>query len=394
MYLQILKNYILGYVKITVEGYFIERLINLCMKNRILLWNSKRKKSTLLEANVSIKDFRRIIQFAKQSKCKVKIKSKKGLPFIFNRYKKRKIFFIFLCLIVVGILSLSNFVWNIEITGNITISSEELMQSLKNEGLDIGKLKSRIDTKEIINKMRLNRNDLAWIGIELKGTNAIVKIVEADEKPEIVPEDEYCNIVATKDAMIVKVNAINGTPLVKEGDVVKESTPLIGGWLEGKYTGMRYVHANGSVQAKVWYSQKQKIELKQVVTSKNGNSETKYSLRLNNFTINFYKTLSKFEKYDTIEENKKLKLFSDFYLPIEIIKKTNHELINEEKVYEKEEAKQEAVTRAKEILDEQIETKENIINTYINYNETEEYIEAEVIYEVLEEIGTKEKIVF
>lgn len=394
MYLQILKNYILGYVKITIEGYFIERLINLCMKNRILLWNSKRKKSTLLEANISIKDFRRIIEFAKQSKCRVKIKAKKGLPFIFNKYKKRKIFFIFLCLIVVGILSLSNFVWNIEITGNTTIAGEELMQSLKEEGLNIGSLKSKIDTKEIINKMRLNRNDLAWIGIELKGTNAIVKIVEADQKPEIIPEDEYCNIVAIKPAMIVKVNAINGTPLVKEGDIVKENTPLIGGWLEGKYTGMRYVHANGSVQGKVWYSEKQKIELKQVVASKNGNSETKYSLRLNNFTINFYKTLSKFEKYDTIEENKKLKLFSDFYLPIEIIKKTNYELLDEEITYEKEEAKQEAVNRAKQILEEQIENKENILNTYINYQETEDYIEAEVIYEVLEEIGTKEKIVF
>ena len=122
--------------------------------------------------------------------------------------------------------------------------------------------------------------------------------------------------------------------------------------------------------------------------------ETKYSVRLNNFTINFYKTLSKFQKYDTIEESKKLKLFSDFYLPIEIIKKTNYELVDEEISYEKEEAKQEAVTRAKQILEEQIENKENILNTYINYQETEDYIEAEVIYEVLEEIGTKEKIVF
>ena len=86
MYLQIFKNYILGYVRIEVEGYFIERLINLCLKNKILLWNSKRKKTTLLEANISIKDFKRIISFVKQSKCKVKIKSKKGLPFIFDKY--------------------------------------------------------------------------------------------------------------------------------------------------------------------------------------------------------------------------------------------------------------------------------------------------------------------
>jgi len=46
--------------------------------------------------------------------------------------------------------------------------------------------------------MRLERNDLAWIGIEIKGTNAIVKIVETDKKPEIIDEEDYCNIVATK----------------------------------------------------------------------------------------------------------------------------------------------------------------------------------------------------
>lgn len=394
MYIQILKNYLLGYVRITIEGYFIERLMNLCSNKGILIWNSKRKKTTLLEANVSIKDFRQIVKFAKQAKCKVSIKQKKGLPFIFNRYRKRKIFFFSLILIIVAIISLSNFVWNIEVIGNEKIDKEEILQTLKKEGLEVGTLKNKVNTKEIINKMRLDRNDLAWIGIDIRGTNAIVKVVEADKKPDIIKEDEYCNIVATKAGIIEKVNAINGTPLVKKGDVIKEGTPVIGGWLEGKYTGTRYVHANGSVQAKVWYTQNEKVELNQVVSRKTENEETKYSVRINNFTINFYKTLSKFKKYDTIEQNKKIKLFSDFYLPIEIIEKNNYELVEETITYTKEQAKQKAEEEAKKKLDEQVKVKENILNTYINYQETEEYIEAQVIYEVLEEIGTKEKIVF
>lgn len=394
MYIQILKNYLLGYVRITIEGYFIERLMNLCSNKGILIWNSKRKKTTLLETNVSIKDFRQIVKFAKQAKCKVSIKQKRGLPFIFNRYRKRKIFFFSLILIIVAIISLSNFVWNIEVIGNEKIDKEEIIQTLKKEGLEVGTLKNKVNTKEIINKMRLDRNDLAWIGIDIRGTNAIVKIVEADKKPDIIKEDEYCNIVATKAGIIEKVNAINGTPLVKKGDVIKEGTPVIGGWLEGKYTGIRYVHANGSVQAKVWYTQNEKVELNQVVSRKTENEETKYSVRINNFTINFYKTLSKFKKYDTIEQNKKIKLFSDFYLPIEIIEKNNYELVEETITYTKEQAKQKAEEEAKKKLDEQVKVKENILNTYINYQETEEYIEAQVIYEVLEEIGTKEKIVF
>ena len=394
MYIKILLNYILGYITIEVEGYFIERFINLCRSKNILLWNSKRKKATLLNANIGISDFKRAAKLIKETKCRVKIKNKKGLPFLFHKYKKRKIFFLFLFFMIMGMAILSNFVWNIEITGNETISKEEILNSLNEEGLTVGTWKTKVDRQAIVNKMRLVRSDLAWIGIDIKGTNAIVKIVEADLKPDIIKEEEYCNIIATKAGIITKVNAINGTPLVKEGDVIREGSILVGGWLEGKYTGMRYVHANGEVKAKVWYSQNIKVELNQVIARRKGNHENKYSVKINNFNINFYKTLSKFKKYDTIEETKKLKIFSDFYLPIELIKKTNYELVEENIQYTVEEAKEKAVQEAKIELDKQVENKENIVNTYINYNQTEEMIEAQVIYEVLEEIGTKEKIVF
>lgn len=194
--------------------------------------------------------------------------------------------------------------------------------------------------------------------------------------------------------IILKVNAVNGTPLVKEGDTIKKGTIIIGGWLEGKYTGIRYVHANGEVTAKVWYTQKEKIELKQTVKEKTGTEENKYSVEINNFRINFYKTLSKLKNYDTIEEIKKIKIFSDFYLPIKIIKNTNYEYAEKNIEYTKEQAKELGIEKAKSILDNQLENKEDILNTYINYNENDEFVEVEVIYEVLEKIGTKEKIVF
>lgn len=393
MYIKVLLSYIFGYVNLVIEGYSIERFMNIAKSKSILLWNNRRDKSTILHTNISIKDFKTACKIAKQTKCRIKIQNKKGLPFIFNKYKKRKLFFVFLLLIIIAVMSLSKFVWNIEITGNNNIDSNEILETLKQEGLKIGVLKSKINTKEIVNKMRLDRNDLAWIGIELNGTNAVVKVVESDPKPEIIQEDEYCNIVATKDGVITKINAINGTPLVKEGDTIKKGTILIGGFLEGKYTGTRYVHANGEVYAKVWYSEKQKVEQNVVKLSKTGNEEKRYSVKLNNFQINFYKTLSKFQNYDTIVSENKLKIFSDFYLPIQVITTTNYEQVEETINYTLEEAKNKAIKDAKEILDKQIEGNEsNKINTYINYNEEESAIT--VTYEMLETIGTKEKIVF
>ena len=45
-------------------------------------------------------------------------------------------------------------------------------------------------------------------------------------------------------------------------------------------------------------------------------------------------------------------------------------------------------------LEEQIENKEAILDKKVTEEHTEEYVEVEVIYEVLENIATKEKIVF
>ena len=59
-----------------------------------------------------------------------------------------------------------------------------------------------------------------------------------------------------------------------------------------------------------------------------------------------------------------------------------------------EEAKNIGIENAKNKLNEQIEDLNNILSTQININTTNEYIEVEVTYEVLEDIGTKEKIVF
>ena len=122
--------------------------------------------------------------------------------------------------------------------------------------------------------------------------------------------------------------------------------------------------------------------------------ENKYSVKINNFQINFNKTLSKFEKYDTIEETKKLKLFSNFYLPIEMVKTIYKEYKDTEIEYTLEEAKNIGIERAKEKLDAQIENTNNITDEQINVKENNDFVEVEVIYEVEEDIGTKEKIVF
>lgn len=209
MIFKILLNYILGYIRVSVEGFYTERFINICINNNVLIWNLKREKNVELYLNTSIKNFKNLIKIAKKTKCKIKIENKKGIPFLLNKYRKRKIFLVLLLVLCFLIFISSMYVWNIELKVEDEKELVGIEEDINEAGLRIGMKRSNINTKDIINSIRLKRNDIAWIGIEQKGTNVIVKIVKAEEKPELIEQNDYCSIVANKGGIITKINALN-----------------------------------------------------------------------------------------------------------------------------------------------------------------------------------------
>lgn len=392
MLLKILFNYLIGFINITVEGFFVERFINNCINNKITLWNIKRKNSTLITTNVSIKDFMNIRHMAKKTKCKLSINSKKGLPFIMHKYRKRRLLLLLLIPVALIILISSMYIWNVEIIGSDEINKDELINQLKEEGIYSGNRKNKINVKKVIDNIRLKRNDISWMSIDMKGTNIIINIVKAESKPNIINEDEHCNIVATKNGVITKITADNGTALVKKGDMVQKGDILIGGYMEGKFTDKRYLHAKGKAYAKVWYTKKAKSYYTREITEQTENKKNRYSININNFKINLYKTLPKFENYDTINETNKMRIFSNFYLPLQINKTTYIELKKSKVTYGKEELKQILIQELEHEFEKDEVNKLNVANKIINiYDNDDKELEIEMTYEVVEEIGTEEK---
>ena len=392
MFLKVLLNYLFGYVNITIEGFFVERFINNCINRKIFLWAIKRKNITLITANISIREFKQIRTIAKKTNCKVNINAKKGIPIILNRYRKRKILLILLIPILLSVLISSLYIWNIEIVGLNNIKQEELILQLKEEGIDIGKKKSNIDTKSVISNIRLRRNDISWMSVDLKGTNVIITIVEAEEKPDMLDENKYCNIIADKSGIITKITADRGTAIVKVGDIIEKGDVLIGGYMEGKYTGIRYVHAKGDVRARIWYTKKIESGFTREIIEETGNKKNIYSINFNNFKINLYKSLPNFENYDTINETKKIKLFNNFYLPIAIEKTTYIEQKKTMITYGKEELQEILISKLQEqFIQDGIENL-NVINKIVNFYDKNSSIEIEMTYEVEENIGIENEI--
>ena len=116
----------------------------------------------------------------------------------------------------------------------------------------------------------------------------------------------------------------------------------------------------GEVEAKVWYTESKKIYYNQEILTDTGEEEKKYQIKIN-------KTLSKFEIYDTIYTEQKIKLFSNFYLPISVVKITNKEQIKEEKNYTLEEAISLGKQELAESIEQQIENKDKITRKSYKY---------------------------
>ena len=381
-----------GCVNISVEGFFIEKFINICKSKNIILQNLHKKNDTYLIATVLKDDFKEIVNISKRTKCKLKINKKIGLPFFINKYRKRKIFVIAFCTIILLLLVSTKFIWNIDISGNENIATEEILEIVNRYGINTGVLKSNINTEKISNLILMERNDIAWIGINIKGTNASISIKESIKIPEIIDKNEVCNIVAIKSSTISKIVVQSGTARVKEGDKVEKGDLLVEGVMDGANTGIRYVHAEADIYGENSYTKEKKENFVQNDTVKSGKQEKKYEICINNFKINFNKGVSKFKNYDTISSNKKVKFFSNYYFPIEVNIITNNELNMVEKKYSESELKIKIIKELEDEFEKDYKIseydKENIIrNEEIlkNYDG----LSIKLIYTIREKIGTK-----
>ena len=150
--------------------------MNLCFAKSVFLWKLTRISSIEVGARISVKDFKKIHGIAKASKCKVHIASKKGIPFLLHRYKRRKTFAITFAVVAIFIFGLTRFVWNIEIRCDGEIDTNQIRSILSDCGIEEGKLISRMNTEKAINEICMKNEKISWCGIKISGTNVIVSL--------------------------------------------------------------------------------------------------------------------------------------------------------------------------------------------------------------------------
>jgi similar to stage IV sporulation protein len=390
-----LWNYLRGYVIIIVEGYFLEKFINVCTHRQILLWNVKRQKNCVMSLRVSIRGFKLLRPVARKTGCRVRIAGKRGLPFIFNRYRRRKTFalgaFVFLTLIFL----LTSFVWKIEVIGNKKIDTALIIEKLSSMGVRTGVLKYGINTDKLVSSMMLEIRELGWVGITVRGTKVKVQVTERKPPPELVPKDIPCDIVAKRDGLIKSVLAMDGIEKVKEGDTVVKGQVLISGVIDSHDVkeSPRIVHAMGNVTARTWYEKSCDVITRLVEKVRTDKVKDRYSLLLIGKKLGPLPGKIPFTNCDKVEIKKEISIGEDLVLPFQILIERYYEYDLAEKEIPIEEAQNTASDTAyKEVLDSLPEDAE-IVSTDVQYKERDNGgLTAIVTIECLEEIGVTKEI--
>lgn len=311
-----------GVLVIDLRGKNVFRLVNLCIKKGIPLWNMKSEERMQCSCEICLNDLYELRPLLRKTKVRLFIKKRIGVPFLLHRYRKRKVFVTAIAVMVVFVAFLSTRIWRIEVVGNSSIGDETILAYLAEKDIGYGVSRNSIDNDELELSLRQDFSPVIWASVYEEGTKLVVCIQEkiASEKPP-VSGDACMDLVASEDAVIASVITRSGLANIKAGDVVKKGDLLVCGRQEilddgGEVKEYFYQNADADVMGYVILDYEDWIPEQTIVSKNTGNERKRYFLRVFDYQFTMPQFYTDYDCFEAFEEVHQLCLMKSFYLPV------------------------------------------------------------------------------
>ena len=297
------------------------------------------------------------------------------------------IFIIFLIMGVFINIFLSNIIFDVEVVHSNKNIRNIIYSDLKYYGIKKYNFKVSYNDKERIVKEILNKEkeNLEWMEIEEIGTKYVVKVEQRKKNSK----EEFCknrNIVASREAMIMEINATSGEVVKKKYDYVKKGDVLISGIIHNKEDIVSMKCAAGEVFGEVWYKVlvSLPIDYKEEKITNNSN----YGIEVK-FLNNEYNIFNKYKNFN----KKKFNIINNNLLPINISFVKYIELEVFDKKYNINNSSSDALNIASLKIKSKLGENEEVLSKKVLKKERKESkIEVEVFVKVKENITSYQEI--
>lgn len=349
-----------GYLEVSIKGCSPERFFNLCSGHNILIWDLCRDGESY-RFKITIRGFRCIRPFVRKTKTKVRILRRYGLPFWLHRHRLRKLYFAGFFLAGLLLLTVSQFVWNIEFLGNSKVTEESLMKFLNESHCGYGCVKKDVDCQALEAEIRENFPDVIWTSVQIQGTKMTVQIKEsllpAQTGEEKTASYSSSDLIAPGNGVVASIVTRNGTPYVRAGDEVKTGDILVSGRIDllndsGEITEVRYCNADADIYLTMEMPYQDEIKATYQRKVFTGNTNTRYALECFSRIFGPIRKQPSYPDCDITTEYRQCCLYQDFYLPFTLQITRYREYMTEPGFYTETELKAMAEERLQIYLDE------------------------------------------
>ena len=358
------------WVKIETLKYY-----NLLLKINNLSINvyDTKKCDNCIIIKIDDKDYKKLKKCLITYKCSIyNVTGKEKIKLILKKYK---IFSVSVFFSIIILLIANNTIFKVDIKTNNENIKKLLYSELEKYELTSMRLKkSHNKVEKIVSKiLNDNKDKIKWLEIKYDGLLMIVNVTEVINE-EIVEQNNYCNIIASKDAKIISTNVYRGVQVKEINDYVNKGDVILSGSVIHNEEVKNLICASGEIYGEVWYKVKVEIPFSEKIKKYTGKNRYNLSVKINDDNYKIFK-----ERLDVFDDDvKKLYKLNDF--EINLVKEKEYQ----EKIIKltEEEAYNKGISKAIEKINLMLDDDESILLKKVlkkEVNDSKIYLEIFIV---------------
>lgn len=369
-------------VRLKIYGVNINKLFKLLKKNEIEMFDIVRQDHKTLFFTTYCNKQKKLIALLSNMCYNISVVEYFGTKKVINFLSKRLGYVIGSIVFLISLVCSNFFITNINIYGTTTLSQSSITEFLKQEGISSGTFVSKIDTQNLSMLLSNQFEQISLVSVIKKGTTLIINIKEKQSLDKA--EDNFVDLIASKNGEVLEISVLEGTPNVKVGDTFKQGDVLISGSFLDIYGNRIECHAQGKIKAKIQYTAQIDFYNDQVIYQRTGKSLTNCSYSFLGWNFKNKNTPVEFEHFETEEYS--TTLFKNNFLPIKAHYVKFFETTPVQIKQNFEEQKDTLLSQAKQTAKNLVPKNQEIINQFEEIVQLDDGYQVRYTFETIEYI--------